>query len=181
MCLVTFSALSLLVVPTHANLDSPRLAPAPRGTPNSTSPLQLCNSPTLVLHLETSSLNFNHHSYISLEQLPPTQNPVLTMATQKSVVSITFSKPGVYPPVYLAGSFSDPAWQPILMQFTVGQDNEHHFNAEVSVEEGRSYQYKFRVGEGDWRLNEDSPAGRFHSQLHCHVLATRQPISHSPL
>ena len=83
------------------------------------------------------------------------------MATQRSIVSITFSKPGVQPPVYLAGSFSDPPWQLTLMQSTVGQDTEHHFRAEVNVEEGRAYQYKFRVGEGDWILNEDSPAGRF--------------------
>lgn len=81
------------------------------------------------------------------------------MANQKHTVSITFSKKGAQPPVYLAGSFSTPAWQPALMQFTTAKDNEHQFNADIDVDEGAEYQYKFRIGEGDWVLNEYSPAG----------------------
>lgn len=81
------------------------------------------------------------------------------MSANKSTVSITFEKPGIKPPVYLAGSFSVPDWQPTPMQYVIGLDNEYHFDAKVEVDEGGEYQYKFRVGEGDWTLNEDSPTG----------------------
>jgi len=46
------------------------------------------------------------------------------------------------------------------MQYTTDEAGEHEFYKEVQVEEGRAYQYKFRIGEGDWwLLNEDSPTG----------------------
>ena len=85
-----------------------------------------------------------------------------------SVVTITFSKTGIQPPVYLAGSFSDPAWLPKPMQYTLGQDNEHEFRAEIAVESGREYQYKFRAGEGDsWLLDENSPTGMVEPRYTC--------------
>ena len=84
------------------------------------------------------------------------------MADQKRTWTIRFPKSDVVPPVYLAGSFSDPAWQPQEMQYTV--DEEHgttEYHKEVEVEEGKEYQYKFRIGDGDWwLLNEDSPTGK---------------------
>jgi len=44
------------------------------------------------------------------------------------------------------------------MQRTVDKQGEYTFTKEVEVEEGQEYQYKFRVGEGDWwLLNEDQP------------------------
>jgi hypothetical protein len=47
------------------------------------------------------------------------------------------------------------------MQYTTNEADEHEFYKEVQVEEGNVYQYKFRVGEGDWwMLNEDSPTGK---------------------
>jgi hypothetical protein len=46
------------------------------------------------------------------------------------------------------------------MQYTTNEAGEHEFYKEVQAEEGNVYQYKFRVGEGDWwMLNEDSPTG----------------------
>jgi hypothetical protein len=85
------------------------------------------------------------------------------MTSRRTVVPIEFSKPGVQPPVYLAGSFSDPAWQPQEMRFTVDDQNQHRYHKEVEVEEGKEYQYKFRIGNGDWwMLDEDSPTGKFH-------------------
>jgi hypothetical protein len=97
------------------------------------------------------------------------------MTARKSIVSISFSKPGIQPPVYLAGSFSNPAWLPQPMPFTVGQGNEHQFHATVEVEEGGEYQYKFRIGEGDWWvLNEDSPTGRF--RLYCAFIYIRDSL-----
>ena len=77
-------------------------------------------------------------------------------------VIIKFAKPGTQPPVYVAGSFSHPEWDPQEMQYTTSDDGEHEYAKEVSVEEGKQYQYKFRMGPGDWWiLNEEAPTGTF--------------------
>jgi hypothetical protein len=84
------------------------------------------------------------------------------MAAQKVLVAVTYSKPGIQPPIYLAGTFSHPPWQPQEMQHTINEQGEYAFTKEVEVEEGKEYQYKFRVGEGDWwLLNEDAPSGTY--------------------
>ncbi|KAE8454152.1 hypothetical protein EG329_005077 [Mollisiaceae sp. DMI_Dod_QoI] len=73
-------------------------------------------------------------------------------------VTVKYSKPGTQPPIFLAGSFSDPAWHPQEMEYTTDKNNEHEFYKKVQVEGGKEYQYKFRLGLGDWwTLNEDSP------------------------
>ncbi|KAH8589255.1 hypothetical protein B0O99DRAFT_600054 [Bisporella sp. PMI_857] len=75
-----------------------------------------------------------------------------------SKITIRYVKPGTQPPIYLAGSFSNPPWIPLPMEYTTDDHNEHVFHKEVNVEEGQDYQYKFRVGEGDWwLLDEESP------------------------
>ncbi|PBP17518.1 PT repeat family protein [Diplocarpon rosae] len=76
-------------------------------------------------------------------------------------VTIRYAKPGTQPPLYLGGSFDSPPWHdPRAMQYTTDENNEHHFYTEVHVEEGREYQYKFRLGPGNWWvLNEDAPTG----------------------
>ncbi|KAE9367435.1 hypothetical protein N431DRAFT_470868 [Stipitochalara longipes BDJ] len=79
------------------------------------------------------------------------------MAPKSVSLTVRYSKPGSQPPIFLAGSFSDPAWHPQEMQYTTNEAGEHDFYKEVQVEEGGAYQYKFRIGEGDWELNEDSP------------------------
>ena len=77
---------------------------------------------------------------------------------RKTSTTISYSRPGTQPPIYLAGSFFH--WQPQEMQRTVDKQGEYTFTKEVEVEEGQEYQYKFRVGEGDWwLLNEDQPIG----------------------
>jgi len=83
------------------------------------------------------------------------------MAPKTVSVTVKLSKQGIQPPIFLAGSFSDPAWQPQEMQHTTNETGDYEFHKEVQVEEGKEYQYKFRVGEqGDWwMLNEESPTG----------------------
>jgi hypothetical protein len=86
------------------------------------------------------------------------------MATSErtSSVTIRFSKPGTQPPIFLAGSFSDPEWEPQEMKHETKADGELEFTKEVSVQEGKQYQYKFRVGEGEWWvLNEQAPIGKW--------------------
>jgi hypothetical protein len=77
------------------------------------------------------------------------------MSPKKVSTTITYMSPGAQPPIYLAGSFND--WQPEEMDFKT-IDNEHHFEKSVLVDEGGEFQYKFRLGPGDWWvLNEDAP------------------------
>jgi hypothetical protein len=84
------------------------------------------------------------------------------MAPKTVVVTVKYDKPGTRPPVYLAGSFSDPQWQPEEMRYTSNGDNDFQYYSTFEVEEGQEYQYKFRIGEGDWWvLNEDAPSGMF--------------------
>ncbi len=78
----------------------------------------------------------------------------------KSAITISYSKPGTQPPIYLAGSFFN--WQPQEMEHTVDEKEEYKFTKQVEVKEGQEYQYKFRVGDGDWwLLNEDEPTGTY--------------------
>lgn len=75
-------------------------------------------------------------------------------------VTITYRQPGTQPPIFVAGSFSDPQWQPLEMQFTTDDAGEHTFFKDVEVPPGSQIQYKFRVGPGDWWvLNEDAATG----------------------
>ncbi|RDW65272.1 hypothetical protein BP5796_09964 [Coleophoma crateriformis] len=69
---------------------------------------------------------------------------------------VKFAHPGTQPPVYVAGSFSQ--WEPQEMQYTTNENNEHEFYKEVKAEAGKEYQYKFRLGPGDWWvLDETAP------------------------
>ncbi|UPX21208.1 uncharacterized protein EKO05_0011402 [Ascochyta rabiei] len=70
--------------------------------------------------------------------------------------TITFTQPGVQPPVYVVTSLSTPPWAPLELkpseEKTPSGDMvfEHRFG---NVAEG-SYQYKIRIGEGHWVLDE---------------------------
>jgi ATP-dependent RNA helicase MRH4 len=71
---------------------------------------------------------------------------------------INYSKFGTRPPVFVAGTFSDPEWTPQEMQHTKGSDGELLFRAQIFVTPGKDYQYKFRLGEGHWwALDENRP------------------------
>lgn len=66
------------------------------------------------------------------------------------------------------------------MQHTVDEEGEYTFTKEVEVEEGKDYQYKFRVGEGDWwLLNEDERTGKY--PLYDATFKPIRPLSHALL
>lgn len=78
-------------------------------------------------------------------------------SNQTSVV-IEYSKPGAEPPIYVAGSFS--SWQPLQMDVTDDGEHGRKFTKQLEVEEGKEYQYKFRLGDGNWwELDESGPTG----------------------
>ncbi|KAL7627031.1 hypothetical protein AAE478_003807 [Parahypoxylon ruwenzoriense] len=72
------------------------------------------------------------------------------MTLQKVPVTFTYQKDGIDPPVYIAGSFSDPPWQPQEMAASTDQHGGHIFTKQVMVEDGSEIQYKFRLGSGNW-------------------------------
>lgn len=81
------------------------------------------------------------------------------MADDKVPVIVTFSSPGTKPPVYVAGEFTD--WQPEEMEYST-EAEEHHFHKQFMLKSGARFQYKFRLGPGDWWvLNENAPVGEF--------------------
>lgn len=71
------------------------------------------------------------------------------MPTMKHPVEIQFSAPGLQPPVFIATDLSDPQWAPMEMDYTTNDDGESQFFQTFTAEEGE-YQYKLRLGPGDW-------------------------------
>lgn len=88
--------------------------------------------------------------------LLPSSRPVtpgIPTMTQKARLSYTHA--GLQPPVYIAGSFKESHWEPIEMQHTVQDDGELEFWTEFEAEQGE-YQYKFRLGPGDWWVLDET-------------------------
>ncbi|KEF59960.1 uncharacterized protein A1O9_04808 [Exophiala aquamarina CBS 119918] len=70
--------------------------------------------------------------------------------------TITFSKADVQPPVFVAGSFTK--WSPLEMQVKRSETPgpvENQFSFEIDLQPGE-YQYKFRLGPGDWWVLDDA-------------------------
>ncbi|KAK8050561.1 hypothetical protein PG994_012291 [Apiospora phragmitis] len=78
------------------------------------------------------------------------------MASTQVPVTITYSKPGTSPPVFISGTFSDPPWQPKEMSSVVDNDGNHIFQLKTSAPEGSKVEYKFRLGPGDWWVLDET-------------------------
>ncbi|SPO01071.1 uncharacterized protein DNG_03818 [Cephalotrichum gorgonifer] len=63
--------------------------------------------------------------------------------------TLTYQKKGTRPPIFVAGTFTDPPWEPQEMEYSTGGDGELTFSKTGVLEEGADVQYKFRVGTGD--------------------------------
>jgi hypothetical protein len=78
--------------------------------------------------------------------------------------TITFAQTGVQPPVYVLTSLSDPPWEAIEMDVDKDQTASANliFTRQFdSVAEG-SYQYKIRVGDHHWVVDEQKDTGTLH-------------------
>ena len=64
-------------------------------------------------------------------------------------VTVTYSSPGLQPPVYITTSLSEPQWELLEMDCRKTPDGEREFAKTFHVA-GGEYQYKFRLGPGDW-------------------------------
>ncbi|KAI3343511.1 hypothetical protein F4824DRAFT_507352 [Ustulina deusta] len=69
---------------------------------------------------------------------------------RKVPVTFTFHRRGAHPPLFVAGSFSDPPWQPQEMNASVDQHGDYIFTKQVMVDECSEIRYKFRHASGDW-------------------------------
>ena len=75
--------------------------------------------------------------------------------------TITYSSSGTKPPVYLAGSFTEPPWVAQDMQYTQHADGEFIFTRQVHIAPEHDYHFKFRKGDNGWVLDENSPIGEY--------------------
>jgi 1,4-alpha-glucan branching enzyme len=83
------------------------------------------------------------------------------MAATRVPLTITYRLAGTQPPIFVAGEFSEPPWDPQEMEYTSDKDGEHTFTKRVLAKAGSKVQYKFRVGTGDWWvLDESAPTAR---------------------
>lgn len=76
----------------------------------------------------------------------------------KTSVKISYTHPGTQPPVYIITSLSSPPWETVKMQLSKEKTEagEFLFYKEFNgVEEGE-YQYKFRLGSGDWWVLDET-------------------------
>ncbi|KAF3059886.1 hypothetical protein GL218_04412 [Daldinia childiae] len=78
------------------------------------------------------------------------------MSHQKVPITFTYKKKDTDPPIYIAGSFSDPPWQPQEMDVAIDQLGGYLFTKQVMVDDGTEIQYKFRIGSGDWWALDES-------------------------
>jgi hypothetical protein len=84
---------------------------------------------------------------------PPSHpHPTAEMAHK---VTITYSSAGLQPPVYITTSLSDPQWELLEMGCSEEPSGEWEFSKTFSAAEGE-YQYKFRLGPGDWWVCDES-------------------------
>jgi hypothetical protein len=75
--------------------------------------------------------------------------------TMPQEVKITFSSPSLQPPVYIISSLSEPQWEVLEMDASAGENGQLHFSKVFHAQPGE-YQYKFRLGPGDWWVCDES-------------------------
>lgn len=95
---------------------------------------------------------------------PPTVDgppPAYTEEPPHESTTITFLKPGVAPPVFVAGTLTTPAWSPIEMTATyilpvIGSEPSYKFTAEFHNVPVGEYQYKFKLGTDEmWVVDQN--------------------------
>ncbi|KAG8416743.1 hypothetical protein J3458_007305 [Metarhizium acridum] len=109
------------------------------------------------------------------------------MSTEKVPVTVSYRKRGLAPPVFVAGSFSDPQWELQEMHGVIDESGEHHFTIQIPVEPGKEYYYKFKAAnQDDWVLDEHATVVKDDQGKPCNLL--KVPVtsntadrSHTPL
>lgn len=64
--------------------------------------------------------------------------------------------------VFIAGSFSSPAWELHEMERNTLDGTDAYFTKTVQTEQGKDYLYRFRLGRsGSWAVDETKPTSTF--------------------
>ncbi|KAF2629327.1 hypothetical protein BU25DRAFT_457003 [Macroventuria anomochaeta] len=101
----------------------------------------------------------------------------------QSEATITFTQPGVQPPVYVVTSLSTPPWAPLELKPSKEKTPSGDFVFEQkfgNVAEG-SYQYKIRIGEGHWVVDESKESATDEQGNRNNVVHAKPANSHLPL
>ncbi|KAI1464958.1 uncharacterized protein F4812DRAFT_146301 [Daldinia caldariorum] len=102
--------------------------------------------PTILHSIDPRKASISHELVI----IPKSASNSSDMSHQKVPITFTYKKDEVDPPIYVAGSFSDPPWQPQEMDVAIDQHGGRLFTKQVMVDDGTEIYYKFRIGQGDW-------------------------------
>ncbi|KAG5940996.1 hypothetical protein E4U53_007504 [Claviceps sorghi] len=98
------------------------------------------------------------------------------MSASTTTVTVSYRRRGLEPPVFVAGTFTDPAWESREMQIVTDEFGEHHFTIQVPVEPGKEYRYHFRAGgQDDWFLDEHATIATDSLGQRCNIL--RVPVT----
>ncbi|KAI0883611.1 uncharacterized protein GGS22DRAFT_33693 [Annulohypoxylon maeteangense] len=108
--------------------------------------------PTISHPIDPRQTSIKHELVIIQKQAPLSPD----MPRRKVPITLTYQKNGTGPPVYVAGSFSNPPWQPQEMDVSIDQHGIHIFTKNIMVDDGSEIQYKFRIGSGDWWVLDDN-------------------------
>ncbi|KAI0816344.1 hypothetical protein GGR55DRAFT_685946 [Xylaria sp. FL0064] len=101
----------------------------------------------------------------------------------KVPVTFTFHRRGVHPPLFVAGSFTNPPWQALEMDASIDQHGDYIFTKQAMVDERSEIQYKFRHASGDWwALDPDADTatddnGNVNSLLYSPTIKAAQEIT----
>jgi len=109
---------------------------------------------------------------------------VLPDDSMQSEATITFTQPGVQPPVYVVTSLSSPPWTTLELKPSEDKTPSGDFVFEqkfANVKEG-SYQYKVRIGEGHWVVDESKESatdehGNRNNVVHVKPVPTPTPLN----
>ncbi|KAI7675112.1 hypothetical protein KC318_g1160 [Hortaea werneckii] len=84
----------------------------------------------------------------------PPKPAMLSSRNMKHSVTVEYAHAGLQPPVFVCTNLSEPQWQPIEMDKEKRANGEYRFFKSFSAAEGE-YQYKLRLGPGDWWVTDE--------------------------
>ncbi|KAM3506428.1 hypothetical protein MY10362_002356 [Beauveria mimosiformis] len=89
---------------------------------------------------------------------------------------ITYNAPCEGGAVFIAGTFSKPAWLLQEMQRSALSGNSNTHSISVMVEPGKEYQYRFKLGrEGRWAVDEQKPIVKSVLGTKSNILRVKEP------
>ncbi|WPH03025.1 Hypothetical protein R9X50_00589900 [Acrodontium crateriforme] len=111
----------------------------------------------------------------------PTRSVTPGIHAMAQPVTLFYSSPGLQPPVYAFTNLSDPKWEAVEMDAKKNDKGEWNFSKTFSVEPG-DYQYKFRLGPGDWwALDDQHETVNDELGNQNNLLVVKEPESHDDI